>query len=63
MSSAGDHLVGWGNSSVRHPDSLPDLGDLTRAKGIVRKDSAGAAFSFTGGQEADESGLSITGAL
>ena len=41
---AGDHLVGWANSSVRHPDELPDLGDLTQARGIVREDPPEAAL-------------------
>lgn len=34
----GDHLVGWANSSIRHPAELPYLGELKFAKGIVRED-------------------------
>ena len=36
--------MGWANSSVRHPDELPDLGDLTEARGIVREDPPEAAL-------------------
>lgn len=31
--------MGWANSSVRHPDELPDLGNLVEARGVVRADA------------------------
>lgn len=52
--SAGDHLVGWANSSVRHPDELPDLGDLKEAKGIVRQDPPEAGLQTSQGIRKEE---------
>lgn len=45
INPSGDHIVGWANSSVRHPDELPDLGDVRQAKGVVRGDPVGAALA------------------
>jgi len=47
----GDHLVGWANSSLRHPKDLPHLGDLKVAKGIVREDHCSYAFSLPDSRE------------
>lgn len=57
---AGDHLVGWANSSVRHPDELPDLGDLTEARGIVREDPPRAALWPSGSLDAKSEGLKVS---
>ena len=38
MFSVGDHLVGWANSSIRHPDELPVISPEIKLHGIVRED-------------------------
>lgn len=37
-------MVGWANASIRAVEDLPDLGDVRKAKGIVRADDASSAF-------------------
>jgi len=49
-SAGNDHLVGWGNSSLRFTTQLPDLRLMDRtavptAKGVVRADAVDAGFS------------------
>ncbi len=44
LTSAGDHLVGWANSSIRHPDELPVISPETRLRGVIREDSLQAAL-------------------
>ena len=44
LTSAGDHLVGWANSSIRHPDELPVISPETRLKGVIREDPLQAAL-------------------
>lgn len=36
--AGGDHLVGWANSSIRHPDELPVTSPETRLRGVIRED-------------------------
>lgn len=40
---AGDHLVGWANSSIRHPDQLPQIASATPLTGVFREDPLAAA--------------------
>lgn len=40
----GDHLVGWANSSIRHPDQLPDMTAALQRKGVIREDPVQAAL-------------------
>ena len=42
--STGDHLVGWANSSIRHPDELPVISPETRLRGVIREDPLQAAL-------------------
>jgi hypothetical protein len=44
--AAGDHLVGWANSSLRFLDELPALpgGEDAKAKGVVLEDPLETAF-------------------
>jgi len=44
LTSAGDHLVGWANSSIRHPDELPVISPETRLRGVIREDPLQAAL-------------------
>ncbi len=44
LTNAGDHLVGWANSSIRHPDELPVISPETRLRGVIREDSLQAAL-------------------
>ena len=44
MFLTGDHLVGWANSSVRHPDELPVISPGTKLNGIIREDPLEAAL-------------------
>ncbi len=44
LTSAGDHLVGWANSSIRHPDELPVIAPETRLRGVIREDPLQAAL-------------------
>ena len=37
--------MGWANSSIRHPNELPDLEEDAEALGVVREDEIEAAFS------------------
>ena len=68
MAYSGDHLVGWANASVRTVAALPDLGDVSKAKGIVREDDIQAAFSqdssidYQAGEAADfrNSGVKVS---
>lgn len=41
---AGDHLVGWANSSIRHPDELPDIDAAMQRKGVIKEDALQAAL-------------------
>lgn len=41
---AGDHLVGWANSSIRHPDELPVISPKTKLRGVIREDPLHAAL-------------------
>ena len=41
--------MGWANASVRHPTELPDLGNLTDARGVVREDPLETAMQAPGG--------------
>lgn len=40
----GDHLVGWANSSIRHPDELPVIDPQTKLRGVIREDPLQAAL-------------------
>ena len=40
----GDHLVGWANSSIRHPDELPVIDPETKLRGVIREDPIQAAL-------------------
>ena len=42
--TAGDHLVGWANSSIRHPDKLPLIRPGTRLHGVIREEPLVAAL-------------------
>ncbi|KAL0039127.1 hypothetical protein WJX77_008695 [Trebouxia sp. C0004] len=42
--AGGDHLVGWANSSIRHPDELPVISPGTRLRGVIREDPLPAAL-------------------
>ncbi|KAL0047250.1 hypothetical protein WJX82_010803 [Trebouxia sp. C0006] len=42
--AGGDHLVGWANSSIRHPDELPVISPETRLRGVIREDPLQAAL-------------------
>ncbi|KAL3162411.1 hypothetical protein ABBQ32_010082 [Trebouxia sp. C0010 RCD-2024] len=42
--AGGDHLVGWANSSIRHPDELPVISPGIKLNGIVRADPLEAAL-------------------
>lgn len=44
MLPSGDHLVGWANSSIRHPDELPIISPGTKLNGIIREDPLEAAL-------------------
>lgn len=45
--------MGWANASVRHPTELPELGDLTDARGVVREDPLETAIQAPGGSGTD----------
>lgn len=40
----GDHLVGWANSSIRHPNELPVIDPQTKLRGVIREDPLQAAL-------------------
>ena len=43
-SGSGDHLVGWANSSIRHPDELPEISAEAQRKGVIREEPLQAAM-------------------
>ena len=64
--AAGDHLVGWANSSIRHPDELPEIDSAMQRKGVIREEPlqagmhSAAAASFLQYHASDGASSSTT---
>ena len=64
--AVGDHLVGWANSSIRHPDELPEIDAAMQRKGVIREEPlqagmhSAAAASFLQYHASDGTSSSTT---